>query len=154
MRTPLLMIFLCPFAAFAAVPKACIPIEETANLSTKDVCVAAHVYDVVELPDGTRLLDVCGPDKRGEQCRFTVVSLSEDRDQVGDLRRYRDTDVRIRGIVRPMRGRNSMLLSHARQFRGGPPKFRPNPKLLHGFTGEQSQPPVADPNLRARAGNR
>ena len=28
----------------------------------KDVCVTAHVYDVVQLPDGTRFLDVCTPD--------------------------------------------------------------------------------------------
>jgi hypothetical protein len=45
-----------------------------------------------------------------------------------------------------------MMLSHARQFYGGPPKFRPNPKLLRGFSGEQSKPP--DPNLRPHGGHR
>jgi len=47
-----------------------------------------------------------------------------------------------------------MLLSHARQFDGGPPKFRSNPKLLRGFTGEESKPPNADPNLRPHGGHR
>ncbi len=27
----------------------------------KDVCITAHVYDVVELADGTRFLDICTP---------------------------------------------------------------------------------------------
>jgi hypothetical protein len=47
-----------------------------------------------------------------------------------------------------------MMLSHARQFSGGTPKFKPNPKLLHGFSGEQAKPPVADPNLRSQGGHR
>jgi hypothetical protein len=46
------------------------------------------------------------------------------------------------------------MLSHARQFYGGPPKFRPNPKLLRGFDGETSRPPVSDPNLRPHGGHR
>ena len=81
---------------------------------------------------GTHLLDVCSPETPDAECGFTVVSLREDQEQVGELRRYRDADVRIRGIVQKMSGRSGMLLSHARQFHGGPPKFRPNTKLLHG----------------------
>jgi len=57
-------------------------------------------------------------------------------------------DVEIRGIVQPMHGRAGMVLSHARQFHGGPPKFRPNPLLARGFDAEQERPPVNDPNLR------
>jgi hypothetical protein len=53
-----------------------------------------------------------------------------------------------------MHGRSGMVLSHARQFYGGAPKFRPNPKLLHGFSGEQARPPIADPNLRPHGGHR
>ena len=120
----------------------------------KDVCVAVHVYDVVELPDGTRFLDVCPPDTRDEQCRFTIVSLRDDRQEVGELQKYRDADVRVRGIVQAMHGRNGMVLSHVRQFYGGPPKFKPNPKLLRGFSGEQGKPPVSDPNLRPQGGHR
>jgi hypothetical protein len=127
-------------------------VEQAAKLADKDVCVEAHVYDVVELTDGTRLLDVCAPGTPDAQCRFTIVTLREDREQVGELRSYRDTDVRIRGIVQPMHGRSGMLLSHARQFHGGPPRFRPNSKLLRGFSGEQSKPPIADPNLRRHGG--
>jgi hypothetical protein len=63
-------------------------------------------------------------------------------------------DVRIRGMVRPMHGRAGMMLSHARQFYGGPPKFKPNPKLAHGFTAEQHRPPINDPNLRSQGGRR
>ena len=154
MRHCLLVVLLCPLVVYAAKPKACIGIDEAAKAANKDVCVAAHVYDVVELADGTRFLDVCPPGTPDADCRFTIVSLREDREQVGELRRYRGADVRIRGIVRPMRGRSGMLLSHERQFHGGPPKFRPNPKLLHGFTGEQGRPVIADPNLRAHGGHR
>jgi hypothetical protein len=112
------------------------------------------VYDVVELPNGTRFLDVCSPRTPDEACRFTIVSMGEDRDEVGELRKYKDMDVRMRGIVRPMHGRAGMMLSHARQFYGGPPKFKPNPRLAHGFDAEASRPPVYDPNLRSQGGGR
>ena len=58
-------------------------------------------------------------------------------DEVGELKKYRDMDVQIRGIVQPMHGRAGMVLSHARQFYGGPPKFKPNPLLARGFSAEQ-----------------
>ena len=43
-----------------------------------------------------------------------------------------------------------MVLSHARQFYGGPPKFKPNPKLERGFNPEASRPPVNDRTAVAR----
>jgi hypothetical protein len=120
----------------------------------KDVCVTAHIYEVVQLPDGTRFLDVCAPDMPDEKCRFTIISLPEDRDEVGELRKYRNMNVQVRGIVRPMHGRAGMVVSHARQFYGGPPKFKPNPKLARGFNAEQDRPPIYDPNLRPQGGRR
>jgi hypothetical protein len=149
-----LLTCLFPAAGFAANGKSCVTPDEAAKHANKDVCINAHVYDVVELADGTRFLDVCPPDTPDENCRFTIVSMRVDRDEVGELRKFRDADVRVRGIVQPMHGRNGMVLSHARQFYGGPPKFRPNPKLLRGFSGEQAKPPVADPNLRPHGGHR
>jgi len=143
-----------PGLAFAATQKACVTADEATELLNKDICVSAHIYDVVELPDGTRFLDVCTPDTPDEHCRFTIVSLVDDRDEVGELRKYRDMDVRIRGIVRPMHGRAGMVLSNARQFYGGPPKFRPNPKLVRGFSADQGRPAVNDPNLRSQGGRR
>ena len=154
MRPIWLTLVLCPSFALAAHSKPCIPAGEAAQLLNKDVCISAHVFDVVELPDGTRFLDVCSPDTPDEKCRFTIVSLKDDRVEVGELRRYRDTDVHVRGIVQPMHGRSGMILSHARQFDGGPPKFRPNPRLLRGFSGEASKPPISDPNLRRQGGHR
>jgi hypothetical protein len=109
---------------------------------------------VVELPDGTRFLDVCSPQTSDDQCRFTVVSLPEDRDDVGELRKYRDEDVHLRGIVQPMHGRAGMVLSHSRQFYGGPPKFKPNPLLARGFSADEDRGPVRDPNLRPQGGRR
>jgi len=143
-----------PALAFGGKPKACVAAGEAARMLNKDICVSAHVYDVVQLPDGTRFLDVCSPQTTDEQCRFTVVSFQDDRTEVGELKKYRDMDVQIRGIVRPMRGRAGMVLSHARQFYGGPPKFKPNPLLARGFNGEQERPPVNDPNLRSQGGGR
>jgi hypothetical protein len=145
---------LCSSPVSFAGKKACVTPEQAAQMPKKDVCVYAHVYDVVELPDGTRFLDVCTPDTPDAGCRFTIVSLWIDRAEVGSLLQYRDANVQIRGIVRPMHGRWGMELSHARQFYGGPPKFRPNPRLAHGFTGEQQRPPIADPGLRPHGGHR
>jgi hypothetical protein len=138
----------------AGKPRACVTPDEAASRLHKDVCLAAHVYSVVQLPDGTRFLDVCSPETPDESCRFTVVSLRDDRAEVGDLGGYREKDVEIRGTVEPMHGRSGMVLSHARQFSGGPPKFRPNPRLLRGFSGDQDKPPISDPNLRRQGGHR
>ena len=148
------ILVLCPWLALAGSRKPCVPAEEAMKMVDKDVCVTAHVYDVVELPNGTRYLDVCAPDTPDERCRFTIVSQWEDRNEVGELRKYRDMNVHVRGIVRSMNGRAGILVSHARQFYGGPPKFRPNPKLLHGFTAEGDRPPVRDPNLQSHGGRR
>jgi hypothetical protein len=154
LRWLVLLALAAPLSTFAGEPKACVTADEATLLVNKDVCITAHIYDVVELPDGTRFLDVCTPETPDERCRFTVMSLREDRDEVGELRKYRDMDVRIRGIVRPMHGRAGMVLSHARQFYGGPPKFKPNPRLIRGFNADQSRPAIGDPNLRSQGGRR
>jgi len=147
-------LLLCTPTLLLAAKKPCVPIDQAATMLNKDVCVSAHVYDVVELPDGTRFLDVCSPQTADDQCRFTVESLPEDRGDVGELKKYRDADVEIRGIVEPMHGRSGMMLSHARQFYGGPPKFKPNPLLARGFSAEDDRPPIHDPNLRPQGGRR
>ncbi|HEY1984125.1 MAG TPA: hypothetical protein VGG85_01885 [Terracidiphilus sp.] len=143
-----------PCCSLCARERPCVTADEASKFLNKDVCITAHVFEVVELPDGTRFLDICTPDTPDERCRFTIVSLWEDHDQVGELRKYRDMDVHVRGLVQPMHGRAGMLLSHARQFYGGPPKFKPNAKLVRGFNGEQERPPINDPNLRSQGGRR
>ena len=143
-----------PGLAFGGKAKPCISTDQAAQMLNKNICISVHIYDVVELGDGTRFLDVCSPETPDDKCRFTVISLPEDREDVGELRRYRDMDVQIRGIVQPMRGRAGMVLSHVRQLYGGPPKFRPNPLLARGFDAEQSRPPVNDPNLGPQGGRR
>jgi hypothetical protein len=140
--------------ALAAAPKPCVTADQAMQMLNKDICISAHVYDVVQLRDGTRFLDVCTPQTPDDACRFTIVSLWEDHDEVGELRKYRDMNVQIRGIVQPMHGRSGMLLSHARQFSGGPPKFKPNPMLARGFNADQSRPPINDPNLRSQGAGR
>ncbi len=141
-------------AASGRSSRPCIPVEQAAQLFNKDICISAHVYDVVELADGTRFLDVCSPQTPDEQCRFTLVSYRQDRDEVGDLRKFRDTDVQLRGTVMPLRGRSGLVVSHSRQFNGGPPKFRPNPRLARGFGGDEERAPLNDPNLRRQGGAR
>jgi hypothetical protein len=144
-------------AAFAA--KTCYSVDEAAAHVNKDVCIAAHVYDVVEVADGTRFLDVCRPGAADMSCHFTILSPRLDRKDVGDLQQYRDADVRVRGIVRPAGARTEIIVSHARQFHGGAEKFRPNPALMKGFSAGDAKPPVADPAFRgssksgARTGN-
>ena len=136
--------------AFAGKSKPCVTADQATQMLNKEICISAHIYDVVQLFDGTRFLDVCSPATPDDQCRFTIVSFPEDREAVGELSKYRDADVQIRGIVQPMHGRSGMILSHARQFYGGPPKFKPNPLLAHGFGADQSRPPINDPNLRSQ----
>jgi hypothetical protein len=143
-----------PGLAFGGKQKSCVTADEATALLNKDVCVTAHIFDVVELPDGTRFLDVCTPETTDEKCKFTIVSLWEDREEVGELSKYRNMNVQIRGIVRPMHGRAGMVVSHARQFYGGPPKFKPNPLLARGFSADESRPPINDPNLRSQGGRR
>jgi hypothetical protein len=143
-----------PVAALAAAPKPCLNAEQASKLLKKDVCVTAHIYDVVQVADGTRFLDVCTPQTPDDACRFTIVSLREDREEVGELSKYRDMDVEVRGIVQPMHGRAGIVLSHARQFSGGPPKFKPNPGLVRGFSADQSRPPINDPGLRSQGAGR
>ena len=121
--------------------------EDAGRTPNKDVCVSAHVFEVVELADGTRFLDICPADVPDDACRFTLLSLPGDREDVGDLRRYRDQNVTVRGIVRATHGRMGIVISHVRQFSGGPEKFRPNPKLLKNFNGQSDRMPVRDPNL-------
>ena len=149
-----LLFAIAPSLTFAAKPRPCVTADEATKLVNKDVCISAHIYEVVELPDGTRFLDICAPETPDDKCRFTIVSLREDREEVGELAKYRDMNVQVRGIVQPMHGRAGLVVSHARQFYGGPPKFKPNPKLARGFNAEQSRPPVNDPNLHSQGGGR
>lgn len=143
------LIFLLLYPVMLLCEKPCYSPEDALAHKNKDVCVAAHVYDVVELADGTRFLDVCSPETTDEQCRFTVMSANEDRKTVGDLSQYKQQDIRIRGVVRPFGGRAEILLSDARQFHGGAEKFRPNPALLHGFSAEDGHTAFSDPALRS-----
>lgn len=148
------LIFCAPVPCFGGKPQHCIPADQASTMLNKDVCISAHVYDVVRLPDGTRFLDVCAPVTPDADCRFTIVSFAEDRDTVGELTRYRDRNVEIRGMVRPMHGRSGIVLSHVRQFHGGPQRFRPNPMLMRGFNADAERPPVSDPNLHTHGHSR
>ena len=151
----LLAIVLCvPAVAMAGKPKSCVTAGEAAGMNDKDVCVSAHIYNVVRLADGTRFLDVCPPQMPDSDCRFTIVSYSDDHGTVGDLQAYRNRDVRIRGVIEPMNGRSVMILSHARQFHGGRPRFRPNPMLSGGFDAAASRPAFAAPGLNSHGSHR
>ncbi len=141
---PLLVVTAC----FAAT-RPCYTPEEAADHAGKDICVSAHIYDVVEGADGTRYLDVCPPDKDEASCRFTVMSIAADRKDVGELQGYREQDVHLRGTVHAVHGQSMMLLSHARQFRDGAEKFRPNPELLGGFNADREGTAFRDPTLSA-----
>jgi len=133
MRRKIIALALAPGMALAASQKPCIPADQASKLVNKDVCVSAHIYDVVQLPDGTRFLDVCSPQTPDDACRFTIISLWEDHETAGELRKYRDMDVQVRGIVQPMHGRAGMVLS---------------------FNADQSSPPINDPNLRSQGAGR
>ena len=100
LRLVISILFLLPLPTYAT-NKPCVTAEQASKMPNKDVCVSAHIYDVVELPDGTRYLDICSPDTPDEKCIFTLMSFNEDREAVGELLKYRSEDVHVRGIVRP-----------------------------------------------------
>jgi len=106
MRRFALILILWPGIAFAGNSKPCVPVAQAPNYLNKDICIAAHIYEIVQLPDGTRFMDVCPPETTDAECRFTIVSLRRDRGDVGELDQYRATDVNIRGMwSRCMAGR-------------------------------------------------
>lgn len=129
--------------------RTCYTPEEALAHQNKDVCVTAHVYEVVELRDGTRFLDVCSPEISDAQCRFSIISPEADRQDAGDLKQYKGQDIRIRGTVRPFGGRAEIVLSEARQFHGGSEKFRPNPALIRAFGADNGKPAINDPAMRS-----
>jgi hypothetical protein len=47
-----------PVLASAGAPKKCVTTEDATQLVNKDICVSAHIYNIVEMPDGTRFLDI------------------------------------------------------------------------------------------------
>ena len=143
----LLFGLISPAHARDRAPAPCLTAEQAAQHPNAEVCVTAHIYQILELTDGSRFLDVCPLSMADNDCRFIILSLAEDRDTVGPLLQYRDMNVHIRGIVRPMHGRMGIVLSHVRQFSGGPPRFRPNPRLLKGFNPDSNRPPIHDPAL-------
>ncbi len=134
----------CPLS-YAA--RTCHAAEDAARFAGKDTCIAAHIYDVAELSDGTRFLDTCSPQTSDAECRFTIASLPADKREAGELAGLLGHDVQIRGVVHSMGDRHLIYLSSARQLHGGPEKFRPNPKLLSGFNAESEKPPIHAPSL-------
>jgi hypothetical protein len=132
--------------AVARVP-ACTPVDDGVLRTSRDACISAHVYDVVTIPNGTRFLDLCSPETADAQCRFSIVSYSADKTSVGDLDQFRGKDVEIRGTVQLFGQRYLMVLNDERQFHRGQAHFRPDPRLLSGFSAEDSQAQDA-PELR------
>ncbi len=146
-------IFLFTSLPISAASLPCIAPEATAASINKEVCVRAHVYNVVQLRSGTRFLDVCSPQTPNAECRFTIISLAEDARDVGALTPLVGADIQIRGKVRSFPDHREIMLTHARQLHGGPEKFRPNPALLQRYSASEHSLAFRDPNLRNGNGN-
>lgn len=135
-----------PALPAAARTPACLPMDDGQIHASRDACIAAHVYDVVHI-GATRFLDVCSPETPDAQCRFSVVSYGPDQRSVGDLDSYRGKDIEIRGSVQLFGQRYLMVLNNDGQFHQRPARFQPDPRLLNGFSAEESQPSEA-PELK------
>ena len=71
------VVLLAVVAAALALPafartKPCLTADQASKMVNRDVCITAHIYDVVQLPDGTRFLDICTPETPDEQTRATA----------------------------------------------------------------------------------
>ena len=128
-----------PVLQAAGASPACSPLDDGILRASRDACVSAHVYDVVTVENGTRFLDLCSPETADAQCHFSIVSYGADRRVVGDLEQLRGKDVEVRGGVQRYGQRYLMVLNNERQFHHGSPEFRPDPRLLSGFSAEDSQ---------------
>lgn len=137
-----------PLSALGAT-RPCLAITQASQHLNQDVCIHAHVYDVIELADGTRFLDVCSPETPDAACHFTIISLRQDRKEVGGLESLRSQEIEIRGTVHSFAERAGIVLSHERQLHGGAEKFRPNPALLKGFSAADSKSAFDDPAFRS-----
>lgn len=143
---------LTAFALLLALPllaesPACLTLEELQMRTSRDVCIAAHVYDVVTIENGTRFLDLCSAETSDNQCRFSVVSYRADRTSVGNLEQLSGKNVEIRGAIQKFGSRYVMILNDDGQLHHRQPRFRPDPRLLAGFSAEDSQPQDA-PELK------
>ena len=127
----------------------CYELPDAGQHLNQDVCVRAHVYDVIELADGTRFLDVCSPETSDEACHFTVISLRQDAKSVGALQALSGQRIEIRGTVHSFAGRSGIILSDARQLHGGAEKFRPNPVLMKGFSAADGKSAFDDPAFKS-----
>lgn len=135
--------------ASAATAKPCFDMLQAGQHLNQDVCIHAHVYDVIELTDGTRFLDVCSPETTDAACHFTVISLRQDRKEVGGLDGLRGNEIEIRGTVHSFADRAGIVLSNERQLHGGAEKFRPNPALMKGFSAADSKSAFDDPAFKS-----
>jgi hypothetical protein len=135
--------------ACLAGTRPCFELPDAAQHLNQDVCIRAHVYQVIELADGTRFLDVCSPDTSDEACHFTVISLRQDHKEVGALQELSGQQIEIRGTVHSFSGRSGIILSNARQLHGGTEKFHPNPALMKGFSAADGKSAFDDPAFRS-----
>jgi len=100
----------------------------------------------------TRFLDICSPETLTSNA-LHPVAFWQDRQEVGELTGTRNMDVRIRGIVQPMRRAphpSEPPASVSVAARRVPAQFAAGA----GFNAEQERPPVSDPNLRSQGGKR
>jgi hypothetical protein len=138
-----------PWPASAATAKLCFDMLQASQHLNQDVCIHAHVYDVIELADGTRFLDVCSPETSDAACRFTVISLRQDQKEVGSLDSLRGQEIDVRGTIHSLADRAGIILSHERQLHGGAEKFRPNPALMKGFSAADGKSAFDDPAFKS-----
>lgn len=139
MRTPILLsvpIVCLLFSSAALAEPACIPPDQAMQHLHKDVCVEAHVYRVVDGGDEIKFLDVCSPETSDVDCRFFIVSSTEDEKSVGNLGSLVGQTIQIRGKIHPIQGRADMVFSTKEQLHGGKQKFHPNPELVKTFSAE------------------
>ena len=130
-----------------ASPPTCFPLDDLEMRTARDVCIAAHVYNVVTVENGTHFLDLCRPETADAQCRFSIVSYNADHGSVGNLEQLRGKDVEIRGAIQRYGSRYLMILNDEGQLHHQAPHFRPDPRLLSAFSAEEGAPADA-PELR------
>jgi hypothetical protein len=148
MHKPLnvLAIFVLLSSTFAVAKRTCIAPDKALQHVDKNVCIAAHVYRLVDAADGVHFLDVCSPQTSDADCHFFILSFSRDEKSVGSLRQLVNQDIKIRGTVNTIQGRAVVVFSNKGQLHGGKEKFQPNPRLVASFSAENGGQGFSDRN--------
>src|SRR5436305_7956415 len=131
----------------------CIPFSQASRHIGKTTCVSGKVVAVSQGENGAQYVDFCA--EHGK-CSFSAVVNAADLRDVGDIRKLPGKNVELHGRIHEADGQAQIVLSDARQLKGGGVKLPPVPKTYdveqrgHARVGTSRPPKRAKKSRPAR----